>query len=362
MQATGQDRDVELTPIISRILEEVLRPKELGSFNWEVLGEPEPETVLADFLECWGGEPDQAATVTVKRPKVRQENTKGKGRMDAGSTPDEGAPDTRSTRGTKRKLEEEGEEEEEEEGEGMDDDDDEGEEVKEPKQDEGGKKKGGRTPKKVRIKSSAEVNSEDDKDPATETRPHPGGTCSACVEAQADCMVRSTGQTACDRCQTRKQKCSLTRPRVKVETSKKVEPRGESLRKVDPKGESSKKVDPKGESSRKADPKGESLRKADPRGESSKKSEAKKVVKKSTVAGKPPATGSPLLGDKMTVFSNPQFKGTSPIPSKSIGVLSERRGEPVIQVMRSRPDVGGSSEAIREGSVRPGHDQEIPSK
>ena len=81
------------------------------------------------------------------------------------------------------------------------------------------------------------------------------------------------------------------------------------------------------------------------------------------------ATGSHLLGDLMTVFSNPHLKGASPIPPKSIGQLAATVGEsePIIQVMRLQVDIDAqtnwqSSESIRRGSVRSGNDQEIPSK
>ena len=155
--------------------------------------------------------------------------------------------------------------------------------------------------------------------------PHPDGICDSCSSAKATCELSGPGHTTCDRCQARKEKCSLSRARESK------------------KGESSKKVRPK------------------------------KTVKDIGV-GKPPSkgaktTGSHLLADNMTVFSNPHLKGASPIPPKSIRQLAETAGEsePIIQMMRSQVDIDTqanwrSSESVRQGSVRPGHDQEIPKK
>jgi hypothetical protein len=305
-------------PIVVRILEEIFTSAE-GSFNWDVIPEP-GKPIYHSFLDEWDEPDEQGPAVIVERPHVKQENTKGKGRMDSVSIPDATAPSTRSSRAMKRKMEEE-EEEEEDEGEenkedakggDEEDEEEEKEEEKKEKQDVGGKKKGGRVMKKVRIKSAAEVHSEDNEQGAgndVELLPHPEGVCKGCSNANVPCMISTRSRSACTRCKGRKEKCSL---------SKKM---GESL---------------------------------------------KKAVSKSVVAGKPPSTGSKssgshLLGEKMTVFSNPHLQGTSPIPQKSIGQLSATRGgsEPVVRVMRARPERG---ESVRAGSVRRGHDQEIPSK
>lgn len=313
LKTTGQNTTTELTPIMVRILQEVLRSAE-GSFDWTVIAEPTVKPSFQDFLDKWD-EADKAPTVVIKCPKVK--NGKGKGR-------EETAPYVRSTRVLKRKLEEEEEisleealKEEEEEPED------------EETRNEGGRKKRGRTSKWARIKSAAEVHSEDEGDGPANTinqrLPHPDGICDSCSSVNAACELSGPGRTACDRSQARKEKCSLSRARESK------------------KGESSKKVRPK------------------------------KTVK-DVAAGKPPskgakATGSHLLADKMTVFSNPHLKGASPIPPKSIGQLVEMAGEsePIIRVMRSQVDVDAqanrrSSESVQQGSVHPGHDQEIPSK
>lgn len=256
LKTTGQDTTTELMPIMVRILQEVLRSAE-GSFDWTVLSKPIVKPTFQDFLDEWD-EADEAPTVVIKCPKV--ENGKGKGW-------EEVAPYVQSTRVSKRKLEEEEEipleeaQEEEPEDEEM--------------QNEGGRKKTGRTSKRARIKSAAEVHSEDEGDGPANTinqrLPHPDGICDSCSSANAACKLSGPGRTACDRCQARKEKCSLLRARE------------------------SKK------------------------GESSKKVRLKKTVK-DVAAGKPPskgakAMGSHLLADNMTVFP------------KSIGQLAEMAGE-----------------------------------
>lgn len=78
---------------------------------------------------------------------------------------------------------------------------------------------------------------------------------------------------------------------------------------------------------------------------------------------------SRLLGDKITVFSNPYLTGKSPIPPKSVGEVVQQGGESsesVIRVTRSQQEMDhrlagqGSSDSLPQGSVRPSHDQEIP--
>ncbi|EDR11407.1 uncharacterized protein LACBIDRAFT_323970 [Laccaria bicolor S238N-H82] len=330
LKTTGKDKTTDLEPLVVRILQEALRIQE-GSFNWAVIAEPPAKPIYEDFLAAWDAPGDDEPEVVTK-PSNPQENAKGKGR-ETGTPVDETPKHT--TRGAKRKLEEEedaeveGEEEEEEE-----EDEEEGEEGEEQKRDEGPKKRLTGATKRVRIKSAAEVNSGDEGgdggNRSTPKRPHPDGVCQACRNAGQVCLLSVSGRTACDRCNGRKERCSLTKGRG---------------------GE-------KGESTTKGS--GE-------KGESAKKAEPKKSGKKPTLPTKPSSsglkpsgsklTGTHLLGEKMTVFSNPNFEGISPIPPKSIGELAGDRGqsEPSVRVRRRR------SESVREGSIRPGHDQEIPS-
>ncbi|EDR05173.1 uncharacterized protein LACBIDRAFT_329973 [Laccaria bicolor S238N-H82] len=84
----------------------------------------------------------------------------------------------------------------------------------------------------------------------------------------------------------------------------------------------------KGESTTKGSgEKGESVKKAEPK-KSGKKPNP--TVKPSSSGSKPSGsklTGTHLLREKMTVFSNPKFEGISPIPPKLIGELAGNRGQ-----------------------------------
>ena len=310
--------------MIVRILQEMLRSSE-GSFDWNVIAEPKVKDTFDDFLGAWDEPETEEQTVIVKHARVKVDDAKGKGPVDADPTQNDLPLPPQSSRGLKRKQDEDdADEENEHQGEDKykDEEEYENDEKRDEKRDES-KKKAAR-PKRKRVKSTAEVHSEDD----AERMSHPDRTCDGCSHAGILCELSSVSRTACDRCHGLKVKCS------------------NSKNKEGKKGESSRKLEPR-----------------------------KVLPKRSVTTRKPspmrpkPTSATHLLGETMTVFRNPHAQGTSTIPIKSIGhvIVQEEEGETVIRVMRPQGDAEPRtsrerSGSVPQGSIWPGHDQEIPSK
>ena len=324
MRSTQQDKTVQLAPVIIRILEEILRSLE-GSFNWAVIAEPTATDDIDDIFGAWDEPTADEPTMAIKRARVKVDDTKGKGPAGADPTQNASPQCTRSSRGLKRKQDNE-EEDDEDENKGEDEEEDEEEYDEDNKPDEKrdeGKRKAARPVKRARrVKSATEVHSEDD----ANKRLHPDGTCDGCAHASVPCELSSDSRTACDRCQGLKVKCSL---------SKNKEAKKESLRRSEPRKVAAKKTG---------------------------------ISRKTSPTRSKPTSATHLLADTMMVFRNLHVQGTTQIPLKSVEELVPQEGEgleTVVRVMRwdFEPQMcRGRSGSVLQGNVRPGHDHEIPSK
>ena len=137
----------------------MLRSSE-GSFDWNIIPEPKVKNTFDDFLGAWDKPETEERTVTVKCPRVKVDDTKGKGPVDADPTQNDPPLRPRSSRGLKRKQDkDEADEENEHQGEHEDEDEEEygDDEKRDEKRDEGKKKAA--KPKRKKVKSAAEVHS-----------------------------------------------------------------------------------------------------------------------------------------------------------------------------------------------------------
>ena len=132
--------------MIVQILQEMLRLSE-GSFDWNVIAEPKVKDTFDDFLGAWDKPETEERTIIVKHARVKVDDAKGKGPVDADPTQNDLPLPPWSSRGLKRKQDEDdadrenehqGEDEYEDEEEYKDD------EKRDEKRDESKKRQRGR--------------------------------------------------------------------------------------------------------------------------------------------------------------------------------------------------------------------------